>query len=89
MFDQLIFVAIVGVIIFAILALLKVMIDYPGFGTWCMRIIHKNTAEKQGKENEGIEEKLDTEDVEEGAEMVSHMDKFGIDSQRILRSRQY
>ena len=30
MFDQLIYVAIAGAIVVAILALLKVMIDYPG-----------------------------------------------------------
>ena len=47
MFDQLIFVTMAGAIIIAILALIKVMIDYPGVGDWCMRAIHKKTAAKE------------------------------------------
>lgn len=54
MFDQLIYVAIAGAIIIAILALIKVMIDYPGFGDWCMRFVHKKTESKN--EKEGIED---------------------------------
>lgn len=50
MFDQLIFVCMAGALVIAILALIKVMIDYPGFGDWCMRIIHKKTAVKSDQE---------------------------------------
>ena len=50
MFDQLIFVTMAGAIVIAILALIKVMIDYPGFGDWCMRAIHKKTAAKEAAE---------------------------------------
>ena len=61
MFDQLIFVAIAGAIIIAILALIKVMIDFPGFGDWCMRFIHKKT-ENKNEDKEGIEEDVKVTD---------------------------
>ena len=40
----------------AILALIKVMIDYPGMGDMCMRFIHKKTAGKSEAKKTGIEE---------------------------------
>ena len=54
MFDQLIFVTMAGAIVIAILALIKVMIDYPGFGDWCMRSIHKKTAVKEAGVEDGV-----------------------------------
>jgi len=56
MFDQLIYAAIAGTIVIAILALIKVMIDYPGMGDMCMRFIHKKTAGKSEAKKTGIEE---------------------------------
>ena len=48
MLDLLVFGAIAAAIVVAILALLKVMIEYPGMGDWCWRFIHKKT-EKNSK----------------------------------------
>ena len=43
MLDLLVFAAIAAAIVVAILALLKVMIEFPGMGDWCLRFIHKKT----------------------------------------------
>ena len=48
MLDLLVFAAIAAAIVVAILALLKVMIEYPGMGDWCLRFIHRKT-EKNSK----------------------------------------
>ena len=48
MLDLLVFAAIAAAIVVAILALLKVMIEYPGMGDLCLRFIHKKT-EKNSK----------------------------------------
>lgn len=48
MLDLLAFAAIAAAVVVAILAMLKVMIEFPGMGDWCLRVIHKKT----GKKNE-------------------------------------
>ena len=37
------FAAIAAAVVVAILALLKVLIEFPGMGEWCLRSIHKKT----------------------------------------------
>ena len=59
MLDLLVFAAIAAAIVVAILALLKVMIEFPGMGDWCLRFIHKKT-DKNSKisENEDSFEEI-------------------------------
>ena len=77
MFDQLIFVTMAGAIVIAILALIKVMIDYPGFGDWCMRAIHQKTAAKEiafaVEEGESFEEIVLVDDAK--VEAVKNVEK--------------
>lgn len=88
MFDQLIFVTMAGAIVIAILALIKVMIDYPGFGDWCMRAIHKKTADKTAamEEGEAFEEVLVDDDKVEAVTEKS-VDKIDPAILRVTMSR--
>ena len=55
MLDLLAFAAIAAGVVVAILALLKVMIEFPGVGDWCVRFIHKKTDKTSGS-GEGSED---------------------------------
>ena len=48
MLDLLAFAAIAAGVVVAILAMLKVMIEFPGVGDWCVRFIHKKTDKTSG-----------------------------------------
>jgi len=54
MLDLLVFAAVAAAVVVAILALLKVMIEFPGMGDWCLKSIHKRT-EKNSKSCESRE----------------------------------
>ena len=70
MLDLLVFGAIAAAIVVAILALLKVMIEYPGMGDWCLRFIHKKT-EKNSKIS-GIEDSFEEIIVHDKAGARNH-----------------
>ena len=71
MLDLLVFGAIAAAIVVAILALLKVMIEYPGMGDWCWRFIHKKT-EKNSKIS-GIEDSFEEIIVHDKAGARNHL----------------
>ena len=50
------FAAIAAAIVVAILALLKVMIEYPGMGDLCLRFIHKKTEKNSKISEDSLEE---------------------------------
>ena len=52
MFDHMIFGAALASILVVILALLKLAIECPGFFSWCMRSVHKETEKHAGGEND-------------------------------------
>jgi len=52
MFDHMIFGAALASILVVILALLKLAIECPGFFSWCMRSVHKETEKHSGGEND-------------------------------------
>ena len=54
MLDLLVFAAVAAAVVVTILALLKVMIEFPGMGDWCLKSIHKRT-EKNSKSCESRE----------------------------------